>query len=252
MTIPNRFEYRDGQVLHAMSYRYLRVAPWQGDPKTALMGPARGRRGPEVDAIRQGLERLRRKGVTTVVTPALSHYEAEPFFQAGFTLHERLHLLAKNLSAPDPGPDVAPIHPPPDDLRISTARMWHRRRMLDVDERAFQGFWQFDAVSLGEALNATPQYWARVAVLDGRTVGYAITGRAGDRGYLQRLAVVPEAQGKGVGSTLVNDAIAWLRHRRASLALVNTQEINERAFDLYQRHGFVRQSEGLIVLRWST
>lgn len=233
-----------------MSYRHLRVAPWQGDPKTALMGPARGQRGPEVETIRRGLDRLRRKGVTTVVTPALSHYEAEPFFQAGFTLHERLHLLAKNLSAPEP--DSTPLLSRPDGLAISTARFWHRRRMLDIDQRAFQGFWQFDAVSLGEALNATPHYWARLAELDGRTVGYAITGRAGERGYLQRLAVVPEAQGKGVGSTLVNDAIAWLRHRRASLALVNTQEINERAFDLYQRHGFVRQAEGLIVLRWST
>lgn len=235
-----------------MSYRHLRIAPWQGDPQTALMGPARGRRGPEVAVIRQGLDRLRRKGVTTVVTPALSHYEAEPFFQAGFTLHERLHLLAKNLAAPDVESETAPILSPPADLNVSTARIWHRRRMLDVDQRAFRGFWQFDAVSLGEALNATPHYWARLAELDGVTVGYAITGRAGDRGYLQRLAVVPEAQGKGVGSTLVNDAIVWLRHRRSSLALVNTQEINERAFDLYQRHGFVRQSEGLIVLRWST
>lgn len=233
-----------------MNYRHLRVAPWQGDPKTALMGPARGRRGPEVEAIRQGLDRLRRKGVTTVVTPALSHYEAEPFFQAGFTLHERLHLLAKNLSVPQS--DSNPVLPRPDGLVISTARFWHRRRMLDVDQRAFQGFWQFDAISLGEALNATPHYWARLAELEGRTVGYAITGRAGERGYLQRLAVVPEAQGKGVGSTLVNDALAWLRHRRASLALVNTQEINERAYDLYRRHGFVRQSDGLIVLRWST
>ncbi len=235
-----------------MSYRQLRVAPWQGDPQTALMGPARGRRGPDVEAIHRELGRLRSKGVTAVVTPALSHYEAEPFFQAGFTLHERLYLLAKNLSEPDPHPDTAALRSRPVELDISTARFWHRRRMLDVDRRAFQGFWQFDAVSLGEALNATPQAWARLAELDGRTVGYAITGRAGDRGYLQRLAVVPEAQGNGVGSTLVNDAIAWLRHRRASLALVNTQEINERAFDLYQRHGFVRQSEGLIVLRWST
>ncbi len=233
-----------------MSHRHLRVAPWQGDPQTVLMGPARGRSGPEVAAIRHGLDRLRRKGITTVVTPALSYYEAEPFFQAGFTLHERLHLLAKNLLEPEP--EATPIRSSPPGLTISTARMWHRRRMLDVDQRAFQGFWQFDAVSLGEALNATPQYWARLAEIDGATVGYAITGRAGDRGYLQRLAVVPEAQGKGVGSTLVNDAIDWLRHRRATLALVNTQEINTRAFDLYQRHGFVRQSEGLIVLRWST
>jgi ribosomal protein S18 acetylase RimI-like enzyme len=185
------------------------------------------------------------------VTPALSPYEAEPFYQAGFELHERLHLLAKDLRSPEPDVDGLTLAPPAG-LTITTARRWHRSKMLDVDSRAFQGFWQFDAVSLGEALRATPHYWARLAHLNGTTVGYAVTGRAGDRGYLQRLAVVPEAQGQGVGSSLVNDAIAWLRGRRAALALVNTQEINTRAFDLYQRHGFVRQSQGLIVLRWSS
>ena len=202
--------------------------------------------------IRACLERLRKRGVTTAVTPALSSYEAEPFFQAGFELHERLHLLAKNLTAPSSPADDESAVVAPSGLSLSVARRWHRRQMLDVDRRAFKGFWQFDAVSLSEALTATPHYWARLAVIDGATVGYAVTGRAGDRGYLQRLAVVPEAQGQGVGSTLVIDALAWLRNRRVTLALVNTQEINTRAFDLYQRHGFVRQSNGLLVLRWST
>jgi len=226
------------------------VAPWQGDRKTALVGPARGRRPPNPRDIRDCLERLRKRGVEVAVTPALTPYEAEPFYQAGFELHERLHLLAKDLWAPEPEGGSLTL-PVPEGLILSTARRWHRARMLDVDSRAFQGFWQFDAVSLTEALNATPHYWARLARLDGTTVGYAVTGRAGDRGYLQRLAVIPEAQGKGVGSSLVNDAIAWLRGHRVNTALVNTQEVNTRAFDLYQRHGFVRQSQGLIVLRWS-
>ena len=239
----------------SMSHRYLRVAPWQGDPKTVLVGPARGRRAPQPADIRDCIERLRGRGVKTAVTPALSPYEAEPFFQAGFELHERLHLLAKNLRQAEVAqdPEVEPTTPSsPTGLQLSTARRWHRTNMLSVDREAFEGFWQFDALSLAEALNATPHYWARLARVQGQTVGYAVTGRAGDRGYLQRLAVVPEVQGQGVGSSLVNDAIAWLRARRVAVALVNTQEVNRRAFDLYQRHGFVRQSEGLMVLRWST
>jgi ribosomal protein S18 acetylase RimI-like enzyme len=246
-----------------MNPRHLRVAPWQGDPQTALVGPARSRRGPFAADIVRCLQNLERRGVTTAVTPALSTYEAEPFYQAGFRLHERLHLLAKDLTGRRPGPtsDDSPSAgngaettgpAPPQSLTLSTARRWHRAKMLSVDTSAFKGFWQFDAVSLSEALTATPQYWARLARLDGNIVGYAVTGRAGDRGYLQRLAVVPEAQGQGVGSTLVNDATAWLRKRGVTAALVNTQETNTRALDLYQRLGFVRQPEGLIVLRWDT
>ena len=197
--------------------------------------------------IARCLKQLRRDGVTKAVTPALNTYEAEPFFQAGFTLHEHLHLLAKDLTVPEADDDSRAS-----DISLSTARRWHRSTMLSVDTQAFKGFWQFDAVSLSEALNATPQYWARLAHIDNSTVGYAVTGRAGDRGYLQRLAVVPEAQGQGVGSSLVNDATAWLRKRGVTAALVNTQETNTRALDLYQRLGFVRQAEGLIVLRWSS
>jgi GNAT superfamily N-acetyltransferase len=81
-------------------------------------------------------------------------------------------------------------------------------------------------------------------------VGYAITGRADHRGYVQRLAVDPSAEGTGVGATLLIDGLRWLRRWGARDALVNTQEGNERSLRLYQRTGFVLQPEGLAVLRY--
>jgi ribosomal protein S18 acetylase RimI-like enzyme len=61
--------------------------------------------------------------------------------------------------------------------------------------------------------------------------------------------VRPVDEGRGIGSALVVDGLRWLRRRRASRALVNTQEANARALALYEHLGFRRQRDGLAVLR---
>ena len=80
-------------------------------------------------------------------------------------------------------------------------------------------------------------------------VGYALTGRAGTAGYLQRLAVRPGAQGQGVGRALVLDGLHWLRRHRVERVLVNTQLANARALNLYLGVGFVVETDRLAVLR---
>lgn len=190
----------------------------------------------------QCIERLQRSGVHAAVTPALNHHDAQAFLEAGFSLHENLHLLACVLTEPPEAPT----------LSIRFGRPWHQREVLRIDQAAFEPFWQFDRHSLYEARNATPTARYRVAFHEGQIVGYAVTGRAGDRGYLQRLAVDPERFGLGIGTALINDAFGWLYRRGAHQVLVNTQEHNLRALRLYRHVGFVSQEPGLVVLRWET
>ena len=83
----------------------------------------------------------------------------------------------------------------------------------------------------------------------GAPLGYAISGRAGRQGYLQRLAVDPPHQGKGHGQVLVADALHWMHKRGVARAVVNTQLGNEAALALYGRLGFRLQPSGLAVLR---
>ena len=229
-----------------MGFRRVRVAPWQGNPFIALVGPVRAGRQPTPAEIHACVEKLASRGVHQAVTPALSPYEAEPFFQAGFSLFERLHLL----SCPTAGAAVD-LNPPANvPVKISAGRSWHDRRVLEVDARAFDGFWQFDKLALSEAKSATPTRWFRVAKLNRKIVGYAVTGRAGRRGYLQRLAVDPEVQGQSIGSLLIQDSFQWLRQKGTDHSMVNTQETNARALSLYEHIGYRRQTEGLVVLRW--
>ena len=83
---------------------------------------------------------------------------------------------------------------------------------------------------------------------DGAVIGYAVTGRAGSIAYLQRLAVLPERQRRGIGFALVLDGLVWARRRGATSMLVNTQETNQAAVDLYEHMGFRREAYGLAVL----
>ncbi|MEZ5341145.1 MAG: GNAT family N-acetyltransferase [Acidimicrobiales bacterium] len=219
----------------------LRVATWQGADGVALVGPARNGRMPDADTLVACVNTLAEQGITKAVTPALAAYDCVPFVRAGFELYERLHLLSRRLDLPPPAPT----------MRTKSGRRWHLDTVLDIDQRAFEAFWRFDVVALNEARHATPTSRYRVLALEGTIVGYHVTGKAGTRGYLQRLAVDPSYAGQGIGTELVFDSLSWLHQHRVAEALVNTQERNTRALALYERHGFVRQQEGLTVLSWT-
>lgn len=212
--------------------------PWQGDRLVALVGPARHGRGPRATDVVDCVAQLDEWGVERSVTPALSLLDAQPFYDAGFRLLERLHLLSRPL-----------YHQPPTPTRrIRVGRPWHRREVLDIDRRAFDDFWRFDETSLREARNATPSSKFAVVIEDGAVLGYAVTGRAGSRGYLQRLAVDPRRNGEGIGTDLVADSFDWAFQRGVQRMMVNTQERNQRALALYRHLGFDPEPDGLVVL----
>jgi ribosomal protein S18 acetylase RimI-like enzyme len=236
----------------------LRIGPWRGDARTAFLAPVAGKPA-SVDTIGRCLAVLAAKGYESVLTAALSRGEQQPFADLGFVVHERLHLLRHDLRAlPDPSP-----------VRMRRALPFDQGRVLELDARAFDHFWRFDRGGLADARRATPSSRFRVAEgirLRPRhgaagiarhprattgVVGYAITGRAADVGYLQRLAVDPDHHHRGIGSALVTDSLWWARRRGAAVMLVNTQESNVAAQSLYQRLGFAFEEHGLAVLERS-
>jgi ribosomal protein S18 acetylase RimI-like enzyme len=228
-------------TVHTLRWRggWARIAPWRHDADVAHLTVSADTPASPSD-IERCLAGLRACGYDAVVTSALSAADAVPFVDAGFAVRERLHLLAHDL----------------DDLPLCTsptrrARQSDRGAVLALDAHAFDGFWRIDGDGLTDAVRATPA--TRFRVTTGRPAerevsGYAVTGRAGRRGYLQRLAVHPAARNCGLGRALVADALGWLRRRGSARALVNTQLDNTAAHALYKSCGFRRLPVGLCVL----
>ncbi|MEO5678760.1 MAG: GNAT family N-acetyltransferase [Acidimicrobiales bacterium] len=219
-----------------------RTGPWRGSPQVALLTPLPGAPVPTLAFVRRCVDTLSARGFTGVVTGALAPAEQRAFLAAGFAETERLHLLSHSLSGlsavPTPG------------TRMRRARPREHHDVLAVDEASFPLFWQLDQAGLADALDATPHTRFAVAVddADGRVVGYAITGRSGRNGYLQRLAVDPADHGRGLGRALVIDGLRWLARWRAESCVVNTQWGNDAALGLYERLGFRRLPQALAVL----
>lgn len=220
----------------------LHVSHWHGESGTVVVNPRVDRPPPEPDDVEAELGRLEAQGVGRVLTGALHAHELEPFLANGFTVHEHLVLLQHDLRS---------LPTTEADLRLR--RAWRRDRpaVLALDNRAFDRFWSLDAAGLDDALAATPTTRLRVAApRRAPLVGYAVTGRSGDRGYIQRLAVDPDHQRLGIGTALLADALDWLARAGARSAVVNTQDENQAALDLYERCGFTVEPPGLTVLHW--
>lgn len=181
-------------------------------------------------------------------TGALYPAAAAAFTECGFEVVDRLALLERPLIDPLPRRRQRSSDP-------AVLRRAHRRDMpalADLDQLAFDPGWGNDAQSLTDISNATPRSYRRVAFTTGRgsrvRAGFQITGQAGATGYIQRLAVHPDAWGRGIGRVLVEDAVGWLTRRGANRALVNTGVDNHRALGLYRSAAFDMLDHQLVVL----
>jgi ribosomal protein S18 acetylase RimI-like enzyme len=180
----------------------------------------------------------------SIRTGALYPAAARVFIECGFTVLDRLALLERPLLGSQPGRRQ----------RRTALRRVRRRdlpELADIDGAAFPQGWRHDARSLVDIASATPVARSRLARAGGstgRVVGFAITGKAGTTGYLQRLAVHPAAQRMGIGRQLVDDAVEWLMRRGSSRALVNTGVDNHPALRMYEQASFERLADELVVL----
>ncbi len=186
--------------------------------------------------------------MSAVRTGALYPAAAAVFADCGFTVIDRLVLLERALlDAP-----ARLRNRPAASASLRRVRRRDLTTLAEIDQSAFPDGWRNDAASLSEIADATPSARSRLANAGGRSgsraFGFAITGRAGTTGYLQRIAVRPDAQRLGVGRQLVDDALGWLVRRGASRALVNTGIDNVAALRMYEQASFERLGDQLVVL----
>lgn len=93
------------------------------------------------------------------------------------------------------------------------------------------------AVAVPAKLAVQPELFL-VAEDDGRVVGTVMAGYDGHRGWLYAVAVLPEAQRRGVGTRLVREAEERLLALGCRKINLQVRVGNEAVAAFYERHGY--------------
>lgn len=233
----------------SMNFAYrghnVRLTPWPGEDESCLISSKFGQALPVEDRNFIQYVKVVAKSMEyeKLLWQSASLDSDAMFARTGFELRDQLHILI-SWDTKTPFPRLGSE----ERISIRRARAMDIERVLEIDHLCFEPFWQLDSQGIEEANLATPRSRYRIAIdtLDSREpIGYAIFGQGNSAGYLQRIAVDPQYQGKGVATALIQDGFQWLRRWRVHKVSVNTQTKNTKALNLYLGLGFKLQREGL-------
>lgn len=148
--------------------------------------------------------------------------------QRGFRLVTLLRSYDKDdFTIPAPGSQSVRVRPfAPADLN----------GVLAVESLAFAPLWRHSAENFVE-IGETYPYFV-VAEDSSGIVGYQFNAVDASTGYLVRIAVHPRAEGSGVGTRLMAEAVRYFQRCGVLKIVLNTEETNTRAQTLYERFGF--------------
>jgi len=209
--------------------------PWNDAVPMAHLRMQRG----NAAFISECVEALLEMGAPGVLSPPLPASAQRLWREAQFQMHAELALLRMEVDKVG-----APSH------LVVAGSTSDIREALRIDAAAFDEFWRFDRSAMEEALSSTRNSVIHVVrKAGGGLAGFAITGIGVTIAYLQRLAVDPASQGRGIGRSLVRTSARWASREGAHSLMLNTQLDNEPAIRLYESEGFRILSEPLAVLR---
>lgn len=114
-----------------------------------------------------------------------------------------------------------------------------------IDRRAFTPTWWRSEASVRRRANTASCF--AVAEWGGEPVGYVECQLDLPTAHINRIAVDPAHQGRGIGAYLLRRALISVWHSGAEEASLNTQRSNHRSRRLYDRFGFEATGDAATV-----
>ncbi len=205
--------------------------------------------GGAVELVQAFAETAERRGIDLVLVPERTERRKEQFYGAvGFTPVEEIIIYELHHLRP-------PMHRPlsPSFSKVDIEDQDLKRALIELDHQAFPWLW-WNSEAEFENYAAAPGVEIEIA-RDSRGEPLAYVGYTKLRtwGHLDRIAVSPGAQGRGLGRASLEYAVARMVAAGARRVGLSTQANNHVSRALYQSFGFHRNASHDYRLygRWS-
>ena len=218
----------------ADTMEYAIVAPWRHRTEIANVVELSAVRHP-AELLTSVVRRSGTAGSALVISIEIDETRSPMFYErAGFSLLEEvityeLDCTRWHKSAAQSGNLEF--------LPVDIGQLMVLPRLVELDHRSFPWLW-WNSPEEFVAYAASPGVELFIGLRNGAPVSYlGITSYLG-WGHLDRIAVVPDQQGQGLGREALDFAIARLIQLGARKVGLSTQRQNVRSRRLYERAGF--------------
>jgi ribosomal protein S18 acetylase RimI-like enzyme len=213
---------------------YALIGPWRNRPEIGSIENLVAVRHME-DLLYAAVERCAAHGDDLVLTVELdSRRSPARYERAGLEMLEEVITYEMSILR-EPWPHR-------DRMRLVRVHEFDEEvidRVSDIDQASFPWLWRNSRAEFNVYLQ-TPGVEVWVVEADGEPVAYFGITLFPDWGHLDRVAVVPELQGRGFGRETLGLAVDTMRRRGAHRVGLSTQGTNWRSQRLYERFGFRR------------
>lgn len=238
--------FHEGAVLEALeelpgrsawapdALEYALVAPWRHRRDIVVCQELSAVRHPE-RLLRAVTERCSKAGDSLFVVMDMDEHRPQGFYaRSGLAPIETVITYEAERSR------IPPLTTSPIRFeRAEPARPDHLAALLALDHAAFPWLWWNSPAEFRE-YHHTPGVELHLGFAGDKPVTYIGFTTFTGWGHLDRIAVDPAAQGRGIGRAALAFALDVLLRRRANRIGLSTQEGNWRSRRLYEAFGFRR------------
>lgn len=120
------------------------------------------------------------------------------------------------------------------------------RKLLAPEQIVFMMNWMYSPANISEQMRNSHTYF--ICYWDSKECGYFSVEKQGENLFhLQKIYLLPEYQGKGIGKLMFEKAVEYARQSKASSPAkieLNVNRYNSKALGFYSKMGMKKISEG--------
>ncbi|NLL70787.1 MAG: ribosomal protein S18-alanine N-acetyltransferase [Epulopiscium sp.] len=122
------------------------------------------------------------------------------------------------------------------EIQIETMKRSHVSQVWEIEKQCFATPWSKQALIKELQVNRLALYF--VAIYNDIVAGYAGMWKIVDEGHITNIAVLPQLQGQGIGSALLERLIEAGKISQLQALTLEVRVGNQKARSLYEKYGF--------------